>query len=829
MKYLKQHGRALLDAGYAVVPIAPGVKFPKLKDWQSVEVTPERLTAWLANGHAADGVGIRAAHTPAIDIDVTDATLAAEMAVWCQVNVGLAPERIGKAPKRLLVYRADAPFPKQSSVWVDLKGNEQRLEVLGDGQQFVAYHLHPETKQPYTWTGRDSILTIPHGDLDVLTPDLARATLAEFDRLAASKGWKRKQTALDPLKPLQPHSDDDALAYAQDAPDISDDALRTYLIAIPNADGDDDYDRWVHVGMALHHHYQGTDDGLELWREWSERSPKYDAEALDRKWPSLKAPEGRPVKTARYIIMLGKRAGAAPVTAPAVRENHKGRLDKAQTLDELRVITDAVAASRDIDQLTREALEGALREAFKRITRASLSAKTARGMLRPPVAKSGEDGTPNWLKGWVFLAGEDKLYHVDTGEKVSRVGFDARYNRYMLTEADEADGKGVPALKAADYATAVAKIPAPYLCVYMPGEDREFILGGQPMINSYRGGNIPAVPETLTPRDRRNVEIVKGHFELLIPDARERAITLSFIAHPVKTLGRVNFALVIQGTEGDGKSFLMPLLGALCGSDNVKTVAPSTMSHGTFTAFAGGALIGIVEEIKLHGHNRFDVLNAIKPLITNPVIEIHGKGKDPINVPNTQSYILLTNFADALPITDEDSRYFIINSRFQSQAELREWNAAHPSYFDDLFNAIDESPGAVLGWLRNIPVHPEFRPKARAPWSRGRAYMAKMAASDEATAVEIALKESGHPAVASDLLDQGVLAEEIERLTETVMKTWQVRRKLSELGYREIGRYDIKGSKRTLWSRTPLVWEIENAPGQYDRTRLFERLTRGKG
>jgi hypothetical protein len=826
-RYLAQFGQRLLDAGYEIVPLRPGLKHPGMPDWQRVPSNAESLGKWLANGRADDGVGVRTAKTPAIDLDIYDVGVAEEMEKWCQTNVGMAPVRIGLPPKRLLVYRTDVPFAKMASTWVDALGKEHKVEILGDGQQFCGFHRHPDTKQPYTWTGADSLLTLSHDDLEPLTPDLARAALAEFDRLAGLKGWTRKPT----LNPLTTHSqptrdDDDALAYAQDAPDISDEALRTYLMAIEDAD---DYDRWVHVGMALHHHYDGTDDGLELWREWSERSPKYDAEALDRKWPSLKAGPDRRALTARYIIMLGKRAGAAPVTAPAVRENHKDRLDKAQTLDELRVITDAVAASRDIDQLTREALEGALREAFKRITRASLSAKTARGMLRPPVSKSGEDGTPNWLKGWVFLAGEDKLYHVDTGEKVSRIGFDARYNRYMLTEADEADGKGVPTLKAADYATTVAKIPAPYLCVYMPGEDREFVLGGQPMINSYRGGNIPAVPETLTPRDRRNVEIVKGHFELLVPDARERAIALSFIAHPVKTLGRVNFALVIQGTEGDGKSFLMPLLGALCGSDNVKTVAPSTMSHGTFTAFAGGALIGIVEEIKLHGHNRFDVLNAIKPLITNPVIEIHGKGKDPINVPNTQSYILLTNFADALPITDEDSRYFIINSRFQSQAELREWNAAHPSYFDDLFNAIDESPGAVLGWLRNIPVHPEFRPKARAPWSRGRAYMAKMAASDEATAVEIALKESGHPAVASDLLDQGVLAEEIERLTETVLKMWQVRRKLSELGYREIGRYDIKGSKRTLWSRTPLVWEIENAPGQYDRTRLFERLTRGVG
>ena len=832
MKYLKQYGRQLLDAGYAVVPIAPGVKFPKLPNWQSIEVTPERLTAWLANGHAADGVGIRAAHTPAIDIDVTDPVMAAEMAVWCQTHVGMAPERIGKAPKRLLVYRAEAPFPKLSSVWVDGQGAEQRLEVLGDGQQFVAYHVHPDTLKPYTWTGRDSILTIPHDDLDVLTPDLARAALAEFDRLAGLKGWRRKASR-EPLEtsrqPLANISDDDALAYAQDAPDISDEALRSYLMAIPNTGIDEaDYDIWVSIGMALHHHYDGTDDGLELWREWSQQASKHDDATLERKWPSLKAGPDRRALTARYIIMLGKRAGAAPVVAQAVATSHREQFERAQTSADLRRIAAEVAKARDLDQLGREALEGALRDAFKRIERTALSAKTAKAMLRPAPAGERDNATPNWLKGWVFLSGEDKFYHTETGEKVTKVGFDARYNRYMLTDSDATDGKGVPALKASDFATGIVKVPAPYLQVYMPGEDREFLLAGQPMVNSYRDSNVPAVPEKLTARDRRSIGIVQAHFELLIPDDRERAIVLSFLAHVVRTLKRVNFALVLQGTEGDGKSFLMPLLGAVCGSDNVKVIAPGTMTHGSFTAFARGALFGIVEEIKLHGHNRFDVLNAVKPLITNPVIEVHGKGMDPVNVPNTVSYILLTNHADALPLTDQDSRYFVVNTRFQSQEALRAWNRDHPTYFDDLFEAVDESPGALRGWLLSHEPHAEFKPKARAPWSRGRTFMARMAASDEATAVSIALAESERRDVSGKLLDQKSLMDEIERLTEMVLSTWQVRRRLAEMGWKEMLRLDVQGVKRTLWSKTPGEWEIEGAPGQYDKVRLAEWLT-GKG
>ena len=50
--------------------------------------------------------------------------------------------RIGRAPKRLLVYRTEAPF----------KGFKlSPIEILCDGQQFVAYHIHPDTGRPYEW------------------------------------------------------------------------------------------------------------------------------------------------------------------------------------------------------------------------------------------------------------------------------------------------------------------------------------------------------------------------------------------------------------------------------------------------------------------------------------------------------------------------------------------------------------------------------------------------------------------------------------------------------------------------------------------------------
>ena len=89
------------------------------------------------------GVGIVCGPVVAVDIDITDPELALELERLCRARLGDTPAlRIGRAPKRLLVYRAAAPFAGI---------RRAPLEVLGLGQQFVAHAIHPDTGRPYEW------------------------------------------------------------------------------------------------------------------------------------------------------------------------------------------------------------------------------------------------------------------------------------------------------------------------------------------------------------------------------------------------------------------------------------------------------------------------------------------------------------------------------------------------------------------------------------------------------------------------------------------------------------------------------------------------------
>jgi len=78
----------------------------------------------------------------------------------------------------------------------------------------------------------------------------------------------------------------------------------------------------------------------------------------------------------------------------------------------------------------------------------------------------------------------------------------------------------------------------------------------------------------------------------------------------------------------------------------------------------------VLEEIKLAGHNRFEVLNQLKPFITNHTVSRVEKYEASSEVRNFVNFIAFTNFKDALPITKGDRRWWVVYSRLKSLEQL---------------------------------------------------------------------------------------------------------------------------------------------------------------
>src|SRR5262249_29680051 len=132
--------------GFHLVPLEG--KVPYIKGWQEKFLTTNdnEIRLWPRIYHLASNTGVLAKFTPGIedDIMIEPAAVAVEMlAREFFEERGDIHVRIGKPPKRLIMLRTDEPFEKLFYVFKALDGSEHKIEILGNGQQYVVDGIHP--------------------------------------------------------------------------------------------------------------------------------------------------------------------------------------------------------------------------------------------------------------------------------------------------------------------------------------------------------------------------------------------------------------------------------------------------------------------------------------------------------------------------------------------------------------------------------------------------------------------------------------------------------------------------------------------------------------
>ena len=96
--------------------------------------------------------GILCARVVALDVDVTDPELAAEVEALAVARLGRTLRRIGNPPKRLLLYRAAEPIRSRVLPFGPVDDpHEHAVEVLGEGRKFTAIAIHRTTRRAYQW------------------------------------------------------------------------------------------------------------------------------------------------------------------------------------------------------------------------------------------------------------------------------------------------------------------------------------------------------------------------------------------------------------------------------------------------------------------------------------------------------------------------------------------------------------------------------------------------------------------------------------------------------------------------------------------------------
>ena len=175
-----------LSLGYEPIPCSG--KSPVFNGWQKIRIDADTVRSWEQYSNA-ENTGIRTRYAPAIDIDVYDAEIAERIkaAVLKLLPPG-APilERIGQAPKVLIPCQCQMPFDKKTT---GIIGDGHKVEVLGDGQQFIAKGIHPDTHQPYVWKDDLDLSAVARTDLPMLDESLAHRIVACAAGIMREVGW----------------------------------------------------------------------------------------------------------------------------------------------------------------------------------------------------------------------------------------------------------------------------------------------------------------------------------------------------------------------------------------------------------------------------------------------------------------------------------------------------------------------------------------------------------------------------------------------------------------------------------------------------------------
>lgn len=650
-------------------------------DWQEHVTSENDIARW--SSWPKCGIGINTRRLVAIDIDVTDETLAAEVeALACDMAGGLWPNppvRYGNAPKRLVLFRAVVPVTKRRLAFhlpgdpVEINANGSRkahhaVEILGKGQQFVAHGVHPKTGKPYHWKddvtpadpgrGFDELTPLSSDEVDEFLRTVEKLLIEHGGELAQASGVGRQVGAPGVSGPgRKPIGAPELLA-----PDPN--TAVAALKAMPN---DIDRERWVGVAHAFKAAVGGDEEFYGPFEDWCLQWPDNTPEKARALWDSIRDAE------------VGAHAlfGAAREAAPEFIEDAK---------DEFEALDDA----------------------------------------------GGEGGAPAGPLSKMdmlfarYVYAEDVQRFIDLEDKtlMDEKAFSIRH----ADIGNHWEGKSKAATQYLANMSARRVLPR---VTYRPGQPNLLTeTDGQRAVNVWRPSPMEIPKEPVSDRE---VSWWLDHMRRLIPDDWERGVVIDWCAYVLQG-NKPNWAVLIGGGQGIGKDMaFQPVIRAL-GTHNVKIIGPDDLKSG-YTDWAANAQLVIVEEMK--NYEKGEVSNRLKAYITCPPdeVRVNAKYTPQYQTPNVAAYLFFTNYRDALNIELKDRRFFIVWSEAEPQAD---------AYYAKLAERIGSDSAKVAAWLTARDVS-RFAGKGRAPDTKAKDEMRRASMSPVSAWVADAIADGEEP------------------------------------------------------------------------------------
>lgn len=207
-----------------------------------------------------------------------------------------------------------------------------------------------------------------------------------------------------------------------------------------------------------------------------------------------------------------------------------------------------------------------------------------------------------------------------------------------------------------------------------PGEIIE--RDGEKLVNNYVEARVRMEPGDPSPFLR--------HLSALLPDDRDRAILLAYMAACVQHKGaKFQWAPLIQGVEGNGKTLFSRCVAEAIGMKYVHVPRAEEIST-KFNSWMKDRIFVYVEDVYMQD-GRAEVFEALKPIITNDWQAVEPKGRDQKTEYVVANLMLNSNHRDALRKTRNDRRIAPFFTA-QQQKDDKARDGLTREYFRELYD-----------------------------------------------------------------------------------------------------------------------------------------------
>jgi len=441
-------------------------------------------------------------------------------------------------------------------------------------------------------------------------------------------------------------SDEDFFDQA-DQYDYSQDPFENARVysALKEISPDCDYEKWMQIGMAIHHASSGSQEGYEIFHGWSQEGEKYNENDWPHKWQSFKQTTDKPIRIGTLYKYAKDAYWDEEYYFETKFERHLLWRQKINSLNHLNKRFGLVTTGHKV-----RILERVQNEQNEWITQ-----------LRDINAVTAEFQN-------------DKIPYLDNSLANPRIKYQNRFSQWMAWEGRRTF-KGLRFI--------------PHKDIQLDTE-QPWALPDTEYYNTYLGLSRPGY-EAPWPQIEKHLREVW---------CRENDEAYDYIIHwlaymfqnPGKPAGTC--VVIRSDRQGAGKNIIADHIARAFGSHGTLL---STSKHitGNFNSIMAESIFTVLSEAVWAGSH--EAKSFLKSAITDPFIVSEKKFEDARKINNCSHLMCLSNEDWIVPIEVSDRRYFILDCDCKY--------ARNRSYFSKLARAIhsDEGNGFIY-YLRHLDL-----------------------------------------------------------------------------------------------------------------------------